>query len=139
MGWTFPWASSFGSDFNYDFQAAMTEKQQLSGAVEYNFRVEDRRLEPEADKESQSRTQDVQESNDVYWGGKISPVGTDWATYGREMPGMSAFALSDGVVYHSYSTYSRGLDGLWGMYQWLDRAPLGRNETVNWFRRHDEY
>ena len=58
---------------------------------------------------------------------------------------MSAFALDDGVVYHTYSAYSRGLDGLWGMYQWLDRAPLGRNEArapddpLNWFRRHDEY
>ena len=52
---------------------------------------------------------------------------------------MSAFALEDGVVYHTYSTYARGLDGLWGMYQWLDRAPKGRNETGLWWRRHDEY
>ena len=50
-----------------------------------------------------------------------------------------AFALEDGVVYHTYSAYSRGLDGLWGMYQWLDRAPLGRNETGMWWHRHDEY
>jgi predicted dithiol-disulfide oxidoreductase (DUF899 family) len=66
-------------------------------------------------------------------------VGTDWATYTREAPGMSAFALEDGVVYHTYSAYARGLDGLWGMYQWLDRAPLGRNEEGIWFGRHDEY
>jgi predicted dithiol-disulfide oxidoreductase (DUF899 family) len=66
-------------------------------------------------------------------------TGTDWATYTREAPGMSAFVLEDGVVYHTYSTYARGLDGLWGMYQWLDRAPLGRNETGFWWRRHDEY
>ena len=52
---------------------------------------------------------------------------------------MSAFVLEDGVVYHTYSTYARGLDGLWGMYQWLDRAPKGRNETGVWWRRHDEY
>jgi predicted dithiol-disulfide oxidoreductase (DUF899 family) len=71
--------------------------------------------------------------------------GTDWPTYSRERPGMSAFALQDGVIYHTYSAYARGLDGLWGMYQWLDRAPRGRNETpapgaaLNWFRRHDEY
>ena len=52
---------------------------------------------------------------------------------------MSAFTLEDGVVYHTYSTYARGLDGLWGMYQWLDRAPLGRNEEGIWWRRHDEY
>ena len=66
-------------------------------------------------------------------------AGTDVATYTRERPGMSAFALEDGVVYHAYSAYARGLDGLWGMYQWLDRAPKGRNETGAWFRRHDEY
>jgi predicted dithiol-disulfide oxidoreductase (DUF899 family) len=65
-------------------------------------------------------------------------VGTDWATYRREAPGVSAFALEDGVVYHTYSAYARGLDGLWGMYQWLDRAPRGRNETGVWYRRHDE-
>jgi predicted dithiol-disulfide oxidoreductase (DUF899 family) len=52
---------------------------------------------------------------------------------------MSAFVVDDGVVYHTYSTYVRGLDPLWGMYQWLDRAPRGRNETGAWFRRHDEY
>ena len=66
-------------------------------------------------------------------------TGTDVATYTRERPGMSAFVLEDGVVYHTYSTYARGLDGLWGMYQWLDRAPKGRNETGVWWRRHDEY
>jgi predicted dithiol-disulfide oxidoreductase (DUF899 family) len=69
----------------------------------------------------------------------LSPVGTDWATYSRQMPGMSAFALDSGVVFHTYSAYARGLDGLWGGYQWLDRAPLGRNETDFWWRRHDEY
>jgi predicted dithiol-disulfide oxidoreductase (DUF899 family) len=68
-----------------------------------------------------------------------SSVGTDWPTYRREGPGMSTFALEDGVVYHTYSTYVRGLDVLWGMYQWLDRAPLGRNETGFWWRRHDDY
>jgi predicted dithiol-disulfide oxidoreductase (DUF899 family) len=119
MGWSFPWASSSGSDFNYDFQAAMTEEQQQSGAVEYNFRVTDMRPGPDA--------------------GEESPVGTDWATYTREMPGMSAFAREDGIVYHTYSAYARGLDAMWGGYQWLDRAPLGRNETGFWWRRHDEY
>jgi hypothetical protein len=61
--------------------------------------------------------------------------GTDVNTYIRERPGMSAFAREDGVVYHTYSTYARGLDGLWGMYQWLDRTPKGRNETSVWWRR----
>jgi predicted dithiol-disulfide oxidoreductase (DUF899 family) len=65
--------------------------------------------------------------------------GTDAATYTRDRPGMSAFVREDGVVYHTYSTYARGLDGLWGMYQWLDRAPRGRNETGVWWRRHDQY
>ena len=89
----------------------------------------------------------------IVWGRRISPntkttwarcrvpdaSGVDWATYRREGPGVSAFALEDGVVYHTYSAYARGLDGLWGMYQWLDRAPLGRNENGMWWRRHDEY
>jgi predicted dithiol-disulfide oxidoreductase (DUF899 family) len=66
-------------------------------------------------------------------------TGTDVATYTRERPGLSAFALADGAVYHTYSAYARGLDALWGMYQWLDRAPKGRNETGVWWRRHDEY
>jgi predicted dithiol-disulfide oxidoreductase (DUF899 family) len=57
-----------------------------------------------------------------------------------EGPGMSAFALKDGDVFHTYSAYSRGLDVLWNMWQWLDRAPLGRNEgDMSWFRRHDQY
>jgi predicted dithiol-disulfide oxidoreductase (DUF899 family) len=116
MGWSFPWASSFDSDFNYDFQAAHTEEQRQSG-VTYNFRPWDPGPVPEGE----------------------SPVGTDWATYMLESPGMSAFALEDGAVYHTYSAYARGLDGLWGGYQWLDRAPLGRNETDFWWRRHDEY
>jgi predicted dithiol-disulfide oxidoreductase (DUF899 family) len=123
MGWSFPWASSFGSDFNYDFQAAFTKEQQQSGTGEYNFRAMDMRPELEA-------------ARDGHWD---SGVGTDWATYRREQAGVSAFAQKDGVVYHTYSAYARGFDGLWGMYQWLDRAPLGRNETGIWFRRHDEY
>jgi predicted dithiol-disulfide oxidoreductase (DUF899 family) len=126
MGWSLPWASSFESDFNYDFQAAYTEEEQQSGVVEYNFRANDVKASLEAGKEGPLAE-------------IAAGVGTDWATYTREAPGVSAFALEDGVVYHTYSAYARGLDGLWGMYQWLDRAPLGRNETGIWFRRHDEY
>jgi predicted dithiol-disulfide oxidoreductase (DUF899 family) len=67
-------------------------------------------------------------------------TGTDAATFTRERPGMSAFAIENGVVYHTYSAFARGLDALWSVYQWLDRAPLGRNETSGtWFRRNDEY
>ena len=126
MGWSFPWASSLGSDFNYDFQAAYTEEQQRSGVADYNFRPQGFGPSLEAGKEGPV-------------GELAAMVGTDSATYTREAPGMSAFALEDGVVYHTYSAYARGLDGLWGMYQWLDRAPKGRNETGIWWRRHDEY
>jgi predicted dithiol-disulfide oxidoreductase (DUF899 family) len=126
MGWTFPWASSGGSDFNYDFHTSLTEEQQNSGSVEYNFRQEDTTWLRTATVESGPATM-------------AAMTGTDVATYTRQAPGMSAFALDDGVVYHTYSAYARGLDGVWAMYQWLDRAPLGRNETGLWFRRRDEY
>jgi predicted dithiol-disulfide oxidoreductase (DUF899 family) len=126
MGWGFPWASSFGTDFNYDFDTSVTEEQQRSGQVEYNFRTNDVRPSLEAGKEGPLAE-------------FAAGAGTDWPTFAREQPGMSAFALEDGVVYHTYSAYSRGVDGLWGMYQWLDRAPRGRNESGIWFRRHDEY
>src|ERR1700730_17708427 len=125
MGWSFPWASSFESDFNYDFHVAHTKEEWQSGAVDYTFRSVDFRL-PEG-QESPFITE------------LTASVGTDWPTYRREGPGVSAFALEDGVVYHTYSAYGRGIDVLWGMYQWLDRAPLGRNETGFWWRRHDEY
>jgi predicted dithiol-disulfide oxidoreductase (DUF899 family) len=125
MGWTFPWASSFGSDFNFEFSVQVTEQQQREGGVEYNYRRE----------------------GALKWRGDAdAPVakmaamtGTDVPTYVRERPGVSAFALENSIVYHTYSTYARGLDGLWGMYQWLDRAPKGRNEKAPWWRRHDEY
>ena len=125
MGWSFPWASAYGSDFNYDFQASYTKEQQESGALEHNFRTVDMRPELKAGQAGD-------------WTAGMG-VGVDWATYRREAPGVSAFALEDGVVYHTYSAYERGIDGLWAMYQWLDRAPLGRNETGMWWRRHDEY
>ncbi len=119
-------ASSFGSDFNLDFQVGITEEQQRTGIGEYNFQKQDERAALEAGK--------------LGIGAQIAAgVGTDWPTFWRERPGMSAFVLDGGVVYHTYSAYARGLDGLWGMYQWLDRAPLGRNESGLWWRRHDEY
>jgi predicted dithiol-disulfide oxidoreductase (DUF899 family) len=124
MGWTFPWASSLRSDFNADFNVWFTEEQQRTEGIEYNYRREAR---------WQLRSSE----------GPVAEIaamtGTDAATYTRERPGLSAFALEDGVVYHTYSAYARGLDSLWGMYQWLDRAPRGRNETGVWWRRHDEY
>ena len=125
MGWTFPWASSFGGDFNVDFNVRFTEEQQRAGRIEYNYRREGA---------WQVKAGDEGPVNEF-----AASAGTDAATYTRERPGLSAFALEDGVVYHTYSTYARGLDGLWGMYQWLDRAPKGRNEHGLWWRRHDEY
>ncbi len=126
MGWTFPWASSLGNDFNFDFNASFSEEQQREGNVEYNYRSID--VTPVLEAGGEGPVAEM-----------AATCGTDTATYTREAPGMSAFALEDSVVYHTYSAYARGLDALWGMYQWLDRAPKGRNETGPWFRRHDEY
>ena len=129
MGWTFPWASSAKGDFNADFNVSFTEAQQRERGIDYNYR--------------QEAAWTLREGQD---GGGEGPVaefaamcGTDTATYIRERPGMSAFVREDGAVYHTYSTYARGLDVLWGAYQWLDRAPKGRNESGIWWRRHDEY
>jgi predicted dithiol-disulfide oxidoreductase (DUF899 family) len=127
MGWQFPWASSHASEFNLDFGVSFTEEQQRS-AVEYNFR--EFHMQPVLDAQIDPIVE------------QAAATGTDAAGYMRQAPGMSSFALQDGVVYHTYSTYARGLDGLMGFYQWLDRAPKGRNEgdpPQLWLRRHDEY
>jgi predicted dithiol-disulfide oxidoreductase (DUF899 family) len=127
MGWTFPWASSLGNDFNFDFNVSFTEEQQREGGIEYNYDRGGHAMDATSVPEPVAQN--------------AAMTGTDVATYTRERPGMSAFVLEEGIVYHAYSTYARGLDGLWGMYQWLDRAPMGRNEneTGIWWRRHDEY
>ena len=126
LGWTFPWASSLGGDFNFDFTVSITEEQQREGAYEYNYQRGGHAMD--------ATTAFPQVVLD-----QAKATGTDALAYVRERPGVSAFVLEDGVVYHTYSTYARGLDGLWGMFQWLDRAPKGRNETGVWWRRHDEY
>ena len=125
MGWNFPWASSFASDFNFDFNASITEEQQHEGGAEYNYRSQPPRQPSRAIPEGAAKG--------------AAMTGIDVATYARERPGMSAFALDNATIYHTYSTYARGLDGLWGAYQWLDRAPKGRNETGYWWRHHDDY
>jgi predicted dithiol-disulfide oxidoreductase (DUF899 family) len=125
MGWTFPWASSLGSNFNFDFNVSFTEQQQRQGGIEYNFRQGGHAMDKTPVPEPVAQF--------------AATCGTDAPTYSRDRPGMSAFALEDGAIYHTYSTYARGLDALWGMYQWVDRAPKGRNETGIWWRRHDEY
>jgi len=126
MGWTFPWASSYGGDFNADFNVWFTEEQQRKGRIDYNYKRGGHAMDATT----------VLPAPVVL---QAAACGTDAPTYTRDRPGMSAFVLEDGAVYHSYSTYARGLDGLWGMYQWLDRAPRGRNEQDIWWRRHDEY
>ncbi|SDR58387.1 DUF899 domain-containing protein [Paraburkholderia tuberum] len=125
MGWTFPWASSAGGDFNFDFNVSFTETQQRDGNIEYNYARNSHAMDVSPAPEPVAQF--------------AATCGTDAATYSRDRPGMSAFVLEDGVVYHTYSTYARGVDALWGMYQWLDRAPKGRNEAGIWWRRHDEY
>jgi predicted dithiol-disulfide oxidoreductase (DUF899 family) len=126
MGWSFPWVSSHGSDFNYDFSTSRTQEEIRTGG-EYNFA-------PYGDMSSALATTSGALAQQAERSG-VSP-----AQYVEEAPGMSAFVLSDGVVYHTYSAYARGLDALWGAYQWLDRAPFGRNEkeAASWQRR-DEY
>jgi predicted dithiol-disulfide oxidoreductase (DUF899 family) len=125
MGWTFPWASSFHSDFNYDY-AASIEPEQLREGSEYNFApTGDRTPLLELDSGPLFET--------------AASTGADLVQFLQERPGMSAFVLSDHTVYHTYSAYARGLDGLWGAYQWLDRAPLGRNGDDHIWVRHDEY
>ena len=109
LGWTIPWVSSFGTSFNFDFGVSFTGHQVAEGAGEYNFRP----LEP-------AHAGD-EELEDV------------------ERPGVSAFALEDGQVFHTYAAYGRGVDETWAMYRWLDRAPRGRNEQGMWWRRRDEY
>jgi predicted dithiol-disulfide oxidoreductase (DUF899 family) len=126
MGWSFPWVSSFGGEFNFDFDVAFTEEEQRKGSIAYNYKRNGHAMD--------ATTQVPEPVVQI-----AASCGTDVPTYTRDRPGLSTFALEDGVVYHTYSTYARGLDGLWGMYQWLDRAPKGRNETGVWWRRHDEY
>lgn len=136
MGWGFAWASSFDSDFNSDFSVWFSEEQQRDGSIEYNYRREPPLAGPPRGQTVQEWQQSGGESPIVQI---AASTGTDVATYTRDRPGVSAFVLEDGVVYHTYSSYARGLDGIWGMYQWLDRAPKGRNEHGIWWRRHDEY
>ena len=130
MGWTFPWASSASSDFNHDFNVWFNDQEEREGTIDYNFRREPKLPEwRPGEKGSEGARM------------KFAVMcGVDDRTYIRERPGMSAFAREGGQVFHTYSTYARGLDGLWGAYQWLDRAPRGRNESGGvWWRRNDEY
>jgi predicted dithiol-disulfide oxidoreductase (DUF899 family) len=125
MGWSFPWASSLASSFNFDLNVSFTEQEQRAGTIDYNY-------------ERGGHAMDIVPAPAPV-AALAATCGTDAPSYARDRPGLSAFAIEDGAVYHTYSTYSRGVDSLWGMYQWLHRAPKGRNETGPWCRRHDEY
>jgi predicted dithiol-disulfide oxidoreductase (DUF899 family) len=128
MGWSFPWVSTAGSDFNFDFNVSFTKEQQREGSV-YNFR-------------EMGDITPLIESPPGPIAQNAAACGTDAAGYMSEAPGLSAFKVSDGDVYHTYSCYARGLEFLLGYYPMLDRVPLGRDEakdTEFWVRRHDEY
>ena len=125
MGWDFPWASSAGSDFNADFNVWFTDAQRQAGTIEYNYKRGGHAMD------AAQYPEPVRQF--------AASCGTDAPTYTRDRPGLSTFVLEDGAVYHAYSAYARGVDGIWGMYQFLDRAPKGRNEQGIWWKRHDEY
>jgi predicted dithiol-disulfide oxidoreductase (DUF899 family) len=125
MGWRFPWACSGSNAFNFDFHVAFTEEEQRKGLIEYNYERAGHAMDITPAPEPVARL--------------AASCGTDAPGYSRDRPGMSAFVIEDGMLYHTYSTYARGVDGIWGVYPWLDRAPKGRNETGIWWRRHDEY
>jgi predicted dithiol-disulfide oxidoreductase (DUF899 family) len=108
MGWRFPWVSSFGGDFNYDFKVSFTSEQIATGRIDYNY-------------------------------GK-------WPLTGEEWPGVSAFCRDEaGDVFHTYSTYGRGVEVMMGTYRMLDLTPQGRHERddtvykMDWVRHHDRY
>ena len=110
MGWTFPWLSSFESDFNYDFHVTL---DRAKGSTEYNY-------------------EDIGQHDKPGFGGQ------------GERPGLSVFLRDGDQVFHTYSTYQRGLDLLIGTYNYLDLTPLGRQEEgskhgMAWVRLHDRY
>jgi predicted dithiol-disulfide oxidoreductase (DUF899 family) len=110
MGWSIPWYSSFGTDFNYDFHVTMDDSVL---PVEYNYK----------DKAA------------------IEAAGMPWHTSG-EQHGLSVFLREGDAVFHTYSTYGRGLDLMAGAYNYLDLTPLGRQEVgtgVTEFHHHDKY
>jgi predicted dithiol-disulfide oxidoreductase (DUF899 family) len=128
MGWTFPWASLFGGDFNPDFGVWFTEEQQRTGGVEYNYRRE-------AAWQGREGPASGDEGDVVF----AAMAGTDAATYTRERPGLSAFALEDGVVHHTYSTYARGLDGPLRHVPVAQPCPQGARRDGRLVAPRDEY
>ncbi len=120
MRWSVPYVSSLGSQFNLDFGVAYTDEEMARGA-QHNMHSNWDHSDTPADRFP--TYEGVPSANEMP----------------RDAAGMSAFVREDDVVYHTYSAYARGVDGLWGMFQWLDRAPRGRNESGRWYRLNDEY
>ena len=124
MGWTFPWASSESSDFNFDFNVSITEEQQRAGGVEYNYQRGTHAMDSELVPE---------------------PVKQFAATCGTDVPTSARPSGHEHVHPGGWYNLPRLLDlcartgWILGVYQWLDRAPKGRNEGGIWWRRHDEY
>jgi predicted dithiol-disulfide oxidoreductase (DUF899 family) len=110
-----PWASSFRNDFNSDFGVSFTEEQQQAEGIDHNYLHGGYAMGANGTPEAVRQL--------------AAMCGTDTPTYMRDRPGISAFVLKEGTVYHTYSTYSRGVDGLCGAHQWLDRAPIGRDQA----------
>ena len=135
MGWTFPWASSGDSNFDFDFDVSYTPEQQRTG----NTSTTIARADSTRARSTSPRTIRPPIPPPKPPAPRSPPRRHGLATFTRQAPGMSAFALDDGVLYHTYSAYARGLDGLWGVYQWLDRVPKGATNPASGMRRHDEY
>src|SRR4029453_4851971 len=121
----------FGTHLNGDFRGGFPEDQPPQGGIEYNYQREPA-WQARSDQGMATRMGDDPVAANP------AGAGPDVATYTRERPGMSAFAIEDGVLYHTYSTYARGLDALWSMYPWLDRTPKGRNGTGMGGKGHGE-
>jgi predicted dithiol-disulfide oxidoreductase (DUF899 family) len=118
MGWSFPWASSAGGDFNFDLGFSSSEEATREW------------VEPILEQLPPIAARNADDS------------GTDLVGYLTERQGFSAFILDDGAVYLTYSTGARGVEFLMGYYGILDRTPKGREEGDRfqlWIRRHDEY
>jgi predicted dithiol-disulfide oxidoreductase (DUF899 family) len=138
MQWSFPWASSAHTDFNSDYAVSFSEEQQREGAV-YNFKREEKYSAQAAAQSGSTQWRQGESAGEGAEEILARMTGVDVPAYHRERPGVSAFALEEGAVYHTYSTYARGVDSIWAMYHWLDHAPKGRNESGVWWKRHDEY
>jgi predicted dithiol-disulfide oxidoreductase (DUF899 family) len=136
MGWSFTWASSHDSDFNFDFGVSAGDRVRPDSAVPRPEANELALLKLLTDQPA------IRENLPLVTAQNASATGTDLEGYFSEGHGVSTFARESGTVYHCYSSYARGTEFLMGYYAILDRAPKGRDEgdqPMSWLRRHDEY